>query len=150
MTAYDIYLLGMEAKHGGAVGGVTKEGLDEAERLFRNAIEIDPRLARAYVGLAVYVRVSTGVRPRHAEDNMSKKMEAAHSAVRLDPSDGETQLVLGHAFVYQGMPDKALKQFATAEALAPNDADLLILIAWYLPPLGQPERAVKLAEKALS
>ncbi len=149
LTAYDTYLLGMEAKHGGAVGGVTKEGLDEAERLFRNAIEIDPRLARAYVGLAYIYEYRLEFGLGTPEDNMSKQMEAAHSAARLDPSDGETQLVLGHAFVYQGMPDKALKQFATAEALAPNNADLLILIAWYLPPLGQPERAVELAEKAL-
>ncbi len=56
LTAYDIYLLGMEAKHGGAAGSVTKEGLDEAERLFRNALEIDPQLATAYVGL-VYVQM---------------------------------------------------------------------------------------------
>ena len=45
LTAYDTYLLGMEAKH-----KVTKEGLDEGERLFRKALEIDPQLARAYVG----------------------------------------------------------------------------------------------------
>jgi tetratricopeptide (TPR) repeat protein len=76
-------------------------------------------------------------------------METARNAVRLDPSDGETQLVLGHAYAYQGMREQALDQFAKAEALAPSNADLLILIAWYLPPLGQPDRAVELAEKAL-
>jgi tetratricopeptide (TPR) repeat protein len=69
--------------------------------------------------------------------------------VRLDPNDGEAQLVLGHAFAYQGMSEQALEQFAKAEALAPNNADVLILIAWYLPQLNQPGRAVKLAEKAL-
>ena len=37
LTAYDTYLLGMEAKH-----KVTKEGLEEAEGLFRKAIELDP------------------------------------------------------------------------------------------------------------
>jgi TolB-like protein len=52
LTAYEFYLLGMEAKHGGAGGGVTKEGLDQAERLFLKALEIDPQLARAHVGLA--------------------------------------------------------------------------------------------------
>jgi tetratricopeptide (TPR) repeat protein len=69
--------------------------------------------------------------------------------VQLDPNDGETQLVLGHAYSYQGMPEKALEQFAKAEVLAPNNADVLILIAWYLPQLNQPERAVSLAEKAI-
>ena len=47
LTAYETYLLGMEAKH-----KVTKEGLNEAEGLFRKALELDPQLARAYAGLA--------------------------------------------------------------------------------------------------
>ncbi len=135
----------MEAKH-----RVTKEGLDEGERLFRKALEIDPQLARAYVGLAyIYVyRIDLGLGTSVA-DNLTKLMEAARNAVRLDPNDGETQLVLGHAFAYQGMADQALEQFAKAEALAPNNADLLINIAWFLPQFDQPDRAVELTEKAL-
>ena len=145
LTAYDTYLLGMEAKH-----KVTKEGLDEGERLFRKALEIDPQLARAYVGLAyIYVyRIELGLGTSVA-DNLTKLMEAARNAVRLDPNDGETQLVLGHPFAYQGMGDQALEQFAKAEALAPNNADLLICVAWLLPQFGQPDRAVELTEKAL-
>ena len=145
LTAYETYLLGMEAKH-----RVTKEGLDEGERLFRKALEIDRELARAYVGLAyIYdYRIDLGLGTSVA-DNLTKLMEAARNAVRLDPNDGETQLVLGHAFAYQGMADQALEQFAKAEALAPNNADLLINIAWFLPQFGQPDRAVELAEKAL-
>jgi TolB-like protein/Tfp pilus assembly protein PilF len=145
LTAYDTYLLGMEAKH-----KVTQEGLDEGERLFRRALEIDPQLARAYVGLAyIYdYRIDLGLGTSVA-DNLTKLMEAARNAVRLDPNDGETQLVLGHAFAYRGMADQALEQFAKAEALAPNNADRLISIAWLLPQLGQPDRAVELTEKAL-
>ena len=145
LTAYETYLLGMEAKH-----KVTKEGLDEGERLFRKALELDPQLARAYVGLAyIYdYRIDLGLGTSVA-DNLNKLMEAARNAVRLDPNDGETQLVLGHAFAYQGMADQALEQFAKAEALAPNNADLLINIAWFLPQFGQPDRAVELTEKAL-
>jgi TolB-like protein/lipoprotein NlpI len=145
LTAYESYLLGMEAKH-----KVTKEGLDEGERLFRKALEIDPELARAYVGLAyIYeYRIDLGLGTSVA-DNLTKLMDAARNAVRLDPTDGETQLVLGHAFAYQGMADQALEQFAKAEALAPNNADLLINIAWLLPQFDQPDRAVELTEKVL-
>jgi TolB-like protein/Tfp pilus assembly protein PilF len=145
LTAYDTYLLGMEAKH-----TVTKEGLDEGERLFCKALEIDPQLARAYVGLAyVYeYRIDLGLGTSVA-NNLAKLIDAARNAVRLDPNDGETQLVLGHAFAYQGMADQALEQFAKAEALAPNNADVLILIAWFLPQFGQADRAVQLVEKAL-
>lgn len=149
LTAYEFYLLGMEAKHGGAAGGVTKEGLDEAERLFLKALAIDPQLARAYVGIAYIYEYRLEFGLGDAAENLAKQMEAARNAVRLDPNDGETQLVLGHAFSYQGMGDQALDQFAKAEALAPNNADVLILIAWYLPQLAQPDRAVSLAERAL-
>jgi TolB-like protein len=150
LTAYETYLIGMDTKHGGADGGITKESLEEAERLLRKAIEIDPQLARAYVGLAyIYeYRLEFGLGPSVA-DNMAQVMDAARNAVRLDPSDGEAQLVLGHAFAYQSMADRALAQFDKAQALAPNNADVLILIAWYLPQFGQSDRAVALAERAL-
>ena len=144
LSAYDTYLLGMEAKH-----KVTKEGFDEGERLFRKALAIDPQLARAYVGL-VYIyqyRIDLGL--GSLADNKAKIMEAARNAVRLDPNDAETQLGLGHAFLYHGKAEQALEQYARAEALAPNNADILMIIAWYLPSLGQPERAVTLADKAL-
>ena len=118
--------------------------------MFRNALEIDPELARAYVGLAyIYVyRIDFGLGTSVA-DNLTKLMDAARNAVQLDPNDGETQLVLGHTFAYRRMADQALEQFAKAEALAPNNADLLINIAWFLPQLGQPDRALELTEKAL-
>ncbi|MGA7457135.1 MAG: tetratricopeptide repeat protein, partial [Methyloceanibacter sp.] len=149
LTAYETYLLGMEAKHGGAAGGVTKEGLEEAEGLFRKTLEIDPQLARAYVGLAYIYEYRIDFGLGTPADNLAKLIEVARNAVRLDPSDGETQLVLGHAYAYQGMADQAVEQFAKAEALAPHNADLLILIAWFLPQFGQPDRAIKLSEKAL-
>ncbi len=144
LTAYDLYLLGMEAKH-----KVTVEGIIEAERLFRKALEIDPQLARAYVGLAADYEYRLDFGMGDPSENMAKHLEAARNAVRLDPNDGEAQLVLGHAYAYQGLADQALEQFAKAEALAPNNADVLILIAWYLPQLGQPGRAVALVERAL-
>ena len=92
LTAYDTYLLGMEAKH----KGFTKEGLDEGERLFRKALEIDPHLARAYFGL-VWVQfylIDLGLAPS-VEEALAKMMEAAEKAVELDPDDGETHLALG-------------------------------------------------------
>lgn len=148
LNAYQSYLLGMEAKHGGPAGSVTEKGLAEAEQLFKKAIDIDPQLARAYVGLAyIYeYRLEFGI--GSAAENLARQIETARNAVRLDPGDGETQLVLGHALAYQ-LADQALEQFAKAEALAPNNADVLILIAWYLPQLNQPERAVALVERAL-
>jgi tetratricopeptide (TPR) repeat protein len=93
LTAYEFYLLGMEAKHGGGAGGISKKGLEEAERLFRKALEIDPQLARAYVGL-VWVQfylIDLGLAPS-VEEALSKMMEAAERAVQLDTNDGEAMM----------------------------------------------------------
>ncbi len=149
LTAYEYYQLGLETKHGGASGAISKAGLEQAEGLFKKALAIDPQLARAYVGLAyIYeYRIDLGI--DDAQQNISKHSELARRAVSLDPNDGEAQLVLGHAFVYQGLADQALDQFAKAEALAPSNADVLILIAWYLPQLNQTQKAVELADRAI-
>ena len=48
LQAYDYYLLGIEAKH-----KETKEDNIRAQELFRKALELDPRFARAYTGLAL-------------------------------------------------------------------------------------------------
>ena len=77
------YLLGMEAKH-----KVTKEGFDEGERLFRKALEIDPQLARAYVGLAYIYEYRIDLGLGNSADNLAKLIEAARNAVRLDPATG--------------------------------------------------------------
>ena len=145
LSAFDTYLLGMEAKH-----KVTKEGFIEAEGLFRKALELDPQLARAYVGL-VYVQVyliDLGLAPS-VEEALAKMMEAAKKAVMLDPNDGQALGALGYAYAYHGKPEQALAEFDRAEALAPSDADLLINIAWVLPVFGQSVRAVSLAERSL-
>jgi TolB-like protein/Tfp pilus assembly protein PilF len=146
LTAFDTYLLGMEAKH-----KVTKEGLNEAEALFRRAIELDPKLARAYYGLATVemYRIDLGLAPS-VEEAMAKMMAAAEKSVELDPNDGNTHLALGGAYAYRGKVEQSLAEYARAEALSPSDADLLLVIAWTLPGAGQSPRAMSLAEKALT
>jgi TolB-like protein len=145
LSAFDTYLLAMEAKH-----TVTKEGFFEAEGLFRKALELDPQLARAYVGLVdvqCYL-IDLGLAPS-VDEALSTMMEAAEMAVKLDPDDGKSHLALGFAYAYHGKPEQAAAEFDRAETLAPSDADVLVLIAWFLPLLGDPERAVSLAEQAL-
>jgi hypothetical protein len=46
LTAYDLYLLGMEAKH-----RETREGMEEGVALLKRSLVIDPSFARAWTGL---------------------------------------------------------------------------------------------------
>ena len=145
LTAFDTYLLAMEAKH-----KVTKEGLTEAEGLFRKALELDPQLARAYVGLVdvYFYLIDLGLAPS-VEAARSKQMEAAEKAVKLDPNDGKTHLALGITYANHGKLEQAAAEITRAETLAPSDADVLLIIAWTIPALGESGRAVSLAERSL-
>ena len=53
------------------------------------------------------------------------------------------------AYMYGGKQEQAATELSRAEALASSDADVLICVAWSLPPLGQSKRAVALAERSL-
>jgi class 3 adenylate cyclase/TolB-like protein len=146
LTAYDYYLLGMEAQH-----KLTAEEVFKSETLFKKAIELDPQLARAYVGLVhTYgIIIDFGLSPDY-QDILGKHWAAAQQAVRLDPNDGEAHLVSGIAYLYyKGDCKLGLQEFDRAEALAPNNADLLILIGLYLPGCGDPAGGLTLAKRAV-
>lgn len=146
LTAYDSYLLGVEAKH-----KVTKESLSEAEALLMKSIELDPQLARAFVALVdtYWYQIDLGLTPSVAE-TAGKMLAAGERAVAIDPADGRTRYALGLAALYNGKAEVAATEFKTAEALAPSDADTLLTIAWSLPGLGQSDHAVELVERALA
>jgi TolB-like protein len=146
LTAYDSYLLGVEAKH-----KVTKESLSEAEALLARSIELDPQLARAYVALVdtYWYQIDLGLTPS-VDETAAKMLTAGERAVALDPGDGRTHYALGLAALYNGKVELAATEFKTAEALAPSDADTLLTIAWSLPGLGETDHAVELAERALT
>jgi TolB-like protein len=145
LTAFDTYLLGMEAKH-----KVTQAGLIEAESYFRKALDLDPQLARAHVGLVdvEFYLIDLGLAPS-VDTALASMMSSGQAAVSLDPNDGKTHYALGLAQLYNGKPEQAAAEFGRAEALSPSDADMLLSIAWSIPMLGQSERAVQLAERAL-
>ena len=147
LSAFDTYLLatGSTLAH-----KVTKESLIEAEDLYRKALQLDPQLARAYLGLAMVQSylIDLGWAPS-VEEARSKMMEAAEKAVQLDPGDGATHYALGVAYTYQGKWDQARAEFDRAETLAPSDADTLLNIAWVIPGFGELGRAVSLAERSL-
>ena len=111
--------------------------------MFHKALELDPQLARAHVGLvqAYGQMIDAGLAASVAE-TLDKQMVSAQEAVALDPKDGETHLALAIAYSYRGEMEKTAAEFKQAEEFSPNDADLLVIYAWISPALGSPERGV--------
>ncbi|MER9879764.1 adenylate/guanylate cyclase domain-containing protein [Mesorhizobium sp. M0118] len=150
LTAYDTYLMA-DAVALTPVGGVTKDGLIEGEKLFQKAIELDPHMSRAYVGLAYVYYLMGGKGFADFHEANSKMMEAAQKAVEFDPNNNLAHAALGQALNTRGEGAKALAEFNKAETLGPNDADTLMTIATSIPGLaeGESARAVRLAERAI-
>jgi adenylate cyclase len=146
LQAYDNYLLGSYHKH-----RFTKEDIAKARQYYERAIQLDPGLARAYLGLAwthqhdVWLGWSES-----PETSLAAFKVNAQKAVELDELDGEAHLALGQAFFLEGDIDHGTAEYDRALALGPNNADVLAILGWNLPQtLGQSEKAVELIKRAM-
>jgi len=119
--AYLFYLQGIEylsrSRH-------LEENPIAAERLFRQAIQEDPRFAHAYAQLALaysdlyWFHGSTSER-------LEQMREAAERAELLDPNLAETQLALGLYYFWSDTdPGQTLSHFESALQQFPNYPDL--------------------------
>ncbi len=114
LAAYDLYLKGREAYN-----RYEEEENDEAIRLFRRALELDPEYALAWAGLgdAFAQRVGRFGYPLAWADSA---VRAARRAVELDPELAEAHKALGLAYQMQGRHHEALDAYLEAIELDPN------------------------------
>ncbi len=119
LTAYDLYLLGMEAQ-----GRATQAGIGEAIGLFKRSLSIDPGLSRAWTNL------SWAYQQRHnwqesTPDLERLEHEAALRAVELDPLDGNAHAALAEAYANTHETAQTEAEYERALELNPNSADIL-------------------------
>jgi len=118
--AYDYYLRGREYLR----GSLSADNLDQAEELFRKAVELDPEYAEAYAGLCDsylgHYRIEFDpVQYQHAET-------ACQQALELDSRDPWVYIALGNLYRYSGKYGEAINEFDQALAINPNAVDALI------------------------
>jgi len=143
LSAYEKYLLARDR-----ILTPTKERLEEAIGLFKQALEEDPTLARAWVDLAWAYDQSTGFGADGAT-MLPLALAAAHRAVEVDPLDAGAHLVLGQMIVYTGDFNRAKAEFDAALRLNPSSADVLAIYASSASTFGEPERGAELADQAI-
>jgi tetratricopeptide (TPR) repeat protein len=142
LTAYDLYLLGAEAKH-----RATRESTDDAIRLFARAVEVDPNLARAWVGLA-WARAQAegfGADPAVARQGQA---EAGRRALELDPTDAEAHAVMAEVHGARGEFALGAAEYARAFGLNPSSAQILMLYTGWASSFGQAEEGARAANRA--
>jgi TolB-like protein/class 3 adenylate cyclase len=146
LSAYDLYLLGIEHKH-----RQTKDSQQEAIRLLRLAVERDPQLSRAWTGLTWAYGISAGyaAAPDEASRLYGQMLDAATHAVQTDPADAEAHCALGEAVAYTGDLARARAEIEQALALNPSGSMPLFSYAGWASAFGQPEKGAEAADRLI-
>ena len=144
LTAYELYLLGGEK-----IEELTPKSIEESLRLLIRAVELDPGLARAWVELYHAHSLSGAFGVENVKSSKKAAMDAAKRAVALDPSDAEAHSVLGSGFAERGEFALAKASFDTSLRLAPNAFEILTFYAGWAAALGEADRGVEMADKAV-
>ena len=146
MGAYELYLKGryLLALRGG-------ENLEEAARLFEQAVEIDNSFAAAYASLGKTYALLPGYLPVSDSRPFTEKSEAAidHS-LQLDPDQTEALIARGlNATFYRLAWDEARAAFEHALHVNPNDAEVHNLYGDYFRVIGDFANAEKFERRAM-
>lgn len=146
LAVYDCWLRGLEQLHEG-----TLASHDRARVFFERALELDPGFARAYAGLSLthFNEWSCHAWERW-EETHTRAQHFAERAVALDDADHVTQSILGRILLYRREFERAERHIARAEALNPNDADILIQASLAFAYLGEVARGLDAQRRAFA
>ena len=114
--------------------------LNEAEKEYNTALQIDPSYAKVYINLGqLFVTTS---KLDEARKNYEK-------AIALDPGTAETHS--GYAYVLErlGQPDQASAEYQTAIRLNPKSPQLCYAYAIFLDKRGETDAAIAQYQRAL-
>ena len=117
---------------------------------FEQAIEIDPNYALAYVGIAAAYRALMLASDAPPNETMPKAKAAALRAVKIDETLADAHVELGTiAHFYDWDWQAAEEHLSRALVLNPNSADARLYYAHLFSNLGQHEKALAEAKRAV-
>jgi TolB-like protein/Flp pilus assembly protein TadD len=141
--AYVLYLRANQIAHN---PDTLLEDYKTAEQLYMQAIALDPNFALAHARLG-----STRAEIYHFYEPLdiwkAKARGEAETALKLQPNLAEAHFALGQCIYWiDGEYDHALAEFATAQRLSPNDANIGSLVASILRRQGRWQEALRAFE----
>jgi serine/threonine protein kinase/tetratricopeptide (TPR) repeat protein len=142
VNAYDLYLQAEELFQ-----LYHKEDNEKAIALFRQVIELDPKFALGYVGLAgAYMQKVD----RFGGETylLDSAIDLSRQAVDLDQHEPRAYTALALAYQYRGMNEEAHKMASQALSLAPNSVSPIRIAAVEADALGHVSEAYALRWRA--
>jgi adenylate cyclase len=144
IDAYDAFV-----KARAVVGAPTRENIEQGERLFKRAIELDPNFAGGYAGLSfnysVKSRFGYGSSPM---EDARRALEYANKAIGADKDFAWSHIALAGAYLAMAEHDRAVEAARTAVAIEPNGFEANLFMGFYLNFAGQSADAVRFLENA--
>jgi TolB-like protein/class 3 adenylate cyclase/Flp pilus assembly protein TadD len=116
------------------------EAIAKAEGTARKALEFDPSLAEAHIGLSLV---------QYYGGNLTAAVESMERAMALDPNLPTPHLQMGYIFAMKGQPEMAVREVRKGLELDPLSAATIQEAADTLLFAGHPELALPLAKKGL-
>jgi serine/threonine-protein kinase len=143
--AYRLYLQGSEYF---GRPGLQREDREAAQRLYEQALALDPEFALAYAALSLVHGQMHFARYDLSPGRLELQREAAETALRLAPELPQAHVAMGQVH-YQVRRDyrRALDELAIALRGLPNDADLWRLIGSTNRRLGNWDGTIAALEK---
>jgi len=134
------------ASHAGAIVGMP---MAEARVLLRQAIDLDPKYAAAYAGLAETYFTATAMGWAESPvEFLERAEELANKALSLDDSQVRARVILGRIDIFYHRYDKARAEIDRAIATNPSDAHAIAGRGNILMWSGQTDAAIEDLELA--
>jgi len=143
LSAYETYLRGRES-----LQRFTKESIEASIPLFRQAVTMDPKLARAWVEMAAAYDALPGFGAKHDEVR-PQALAAAETGLDIDPQDAHAHAIMALVLGHMNDFERAEAEFDTALRLNPGSADIMTLYSLWANAFGKPERGAEAADKAI-
>ncbi len=145
--AYDLFLKGQRLQN-----QLTLQSLMQAEALYRQALELDPRFARAHGALGVTLarQYQIDFESSDAEHRIDQALKEVETAVSIDPASPQAEWSLGFVRLVRREFEQAAEAVERAVVLSPSYADGWALLSAINSNLGRGDQALRNIRKARS